>query len=113
MIIFLSISGIALWLIIFIIIGVAIYEQYEEYRIKKCFERVEKRRLDLLFKDAPTSIVYKDLESSKGTIIKAGEKVRIIPHDESNRYYMVLTCDYRFIEGVKPENLRLGKEGCI
>ena len=37
MVIFLSISGVLLWLIIFSIIGFAIYEQYKEHRIKKAF----------------------------------------------------------------------------
>ena len=105
MILFLSISGAVLWLLIFSIIGFAIYEQWKEYEIKKAFERVEKRRLDLLFKDAQMSVVNKELNSNRGVVIKEGETVRVIPHDPSKREFKIMTCDYRYIEGVKPEFL--------
>ena len=105
MIIFLSISGVLLWLIIFSIIGFAIYEQYKEHRIKKAFERAEKRYLDMLFKDAMTSVVNKEINSNRGVVIKAGETVRVVPHDQFKREFRVMTYDYRYIEGVKPEFL--------
>lgn len=102
---FFIISGVLFWIIILLIIISIAYEYYDQYLIKKAFKRVEKRRLDLLFKDAQMFVVNKELNSNRGVIIKEGETVKSVPHDRSKREYRVLTFDYRFIEGVKPEFL--------
>lgn len=83
------------------------YSYYDQYLIKKAFKTVAKRNLDKLFKDAIVVKVKEDISSFKGNVIKAGETVRVVPHDQFKREYKVLTKDYRFIEGVKPEKLNI------
>jgi len=107
---FLVISGVILWIIIFWIVIILAYDYYDEYLIKRAFKRTEKRYLDNLFKDATLSIVYKEIKSDSGVIIKAGDVVRIVPHNEFKREYKVLTKDYRFIEGVTPDKLEINEE---
>lgn len=108
---FFFISGVLFWIIILLIIISIAYEYYDQYLIKKSFKRVEKRRFDKLFKDAVVAEVKEELVTNlwtgKAVFIKTGETVRIVPHDEFNREYKVLTKDYRFIEGVTPDKLKI------
>lgn len=111
---FFVISGVILWIIILWIIIMVAYSYYDQYLIKKAFKTVAKRNLDKLFKDAIAAKVKEDLGKNlwtgKTVLIKAGETVRIIPHDQFKREYKVLTKDYRFIEGVKPDKLEIKEE---
>lgn len=107
---FFVISGVIFWIIILLIIISIAYEYYDQYLIKKSFKRVEKRRLDKLFKDAIVAKVKEELWTDKGVLIKVGEIVRIVSHDDFKREYKVLTKDYRFIEGVTPDKLEIHEE---
>ena len=107
---FLIVCGVILWVIIFGIVFTVVCEYYVQNKIKKAFKTVRKINLDKFFKESIVVKVKEDISSFKGTMIKAGETVRIIPHDQFKREYKVLTKDYRFIEGVTPDKLEIHEE---
>lgn len=104
---FFIVCGVILWVIIFGIVFTVVCEYYVQCSFKNAFKTVRKINLDKLFKDAIVVKVKEDISSFKGTVIKAGEIVRVVPHDQFKREYKVLTKDYRFIEGVKPDILEI------
>lgn len=104
---FFIVCGVILWVIIFGIVFTVVCEYYIQCSFKNAFKTVRKINLDKLFKDAIVVKVKEDISSFKGTVIKAGETVRVVPHDQFKREYKVLTKDYRFIEGVKPDILKI------
>jgi len=104
---FFIVCGVILWVIIFGIVFTVVCEYYVQCSFKNAFKTVRKINLDKLFKDAIVVKVKEDISSFKGTVIKAGETVRVVPHDQFKREYKVLTKDYRFIEGVKLDILEI------
>ena len=104
---FFIVCGVILWVIIFGIVFTVVCEYYVQCSFKNAFKTVRKINLDRLFKDAIIVKVKEDISGFKGTVIKAGETVRVVPHDQFKREYKVLTKDYRFIEGVKPNILEI------
>ena len=111
---FFIVCGVILWVIIFGIVFTVVCEYYVQCSFKNAFKTVRKINLDKLFKDALVAKVKEELGTNlwtgKTVLIKAGETVRIIPHDQFKREYKVLTKDYRFIEGVKPDKLEIKEE---